>query len=269
MSRYQYVLPPHRVDYGVTIRIDQIKIDPDAQRTLNPKRAQAIADGLVEEAVGSVVISRRADGTMYAVDGMHRKRAFEIKGIPEITAEIHHGLSQMEEAVLFLIKNRESSKPNPHDEYKVGLTAGLPLFVDTQKVLDKHNLIVGSTTANSIGAVAGILRITENYGPEVLDRTLGVAQEAWGRTNSTWDGMLLGGIGMFLGRHGDVVKDKDLATKIAKAGLAQTWVGAVHAQASGGGLRNSGTGSRVSTCYRLIVNTWNKGKTKNKLAVAA
>jgi hypothetical protein len=259
------------VTYGVSVKVDDIKVDPDAQRTLNPKRAQAIADGLVEEAVGSIVVSQRANGDRYAVDGMHRMRALQIKGIPSIKAEIHHGLTQQEEAILFLIKNRESNKPNPHDEYRVGLTAGLPLFVDTQAVLDRHNLIVGSTTANSIGAVAGILRITENFGADILDETLTVAELAWGRTGATWDGMLLGGIGTFLGRHGNQVKHPgDLASKIQKGGTAGEWVGAVHSQASGGGLRNSGTGSRVATCYRLIARAWNRGrKAENRILVAA
>lgn len=70
-----------------------------------------------------------------------------------------------------------------------------------------------------------------------------------------------------MGRHGDQVKDEDLAMKLAKAGPAQTWIGAVHSRATGGGLHNSGTGSRVSTCYALVVQAWNKGKTKNRIVI--
>lgn len=264
-SRYAYWLPTHEVDYGVTVAVADLKIDPQAQRSLNEKRAQMIADALVPEALGSIVVSQRPSGEYYVVDGMHRKRVCELVGLDTMTAEVHRGLTQQEEAILFLIKNRESNKPNALDEYKVGLTAGLPLFVDTDKVLDAHGLEMGSTTSSSIGAVAGVLRITENYGPEVLDRTLTVAEGAWGRAATTWDGMLLGGIGMFLGKHGDVVNDADLAMKIAKTGPAGAWVGKVHALASGGGLHNSGTGSRVSTCYGLIKSVWNKGKTKNRI----
>ena len=147
------------------------------------------------------------------MDGLHRKRVFELVGISHITCEVHHGLSQQEEAILFLIKNRESNKPSAFDEYTVGLTANLPLFVDTNKVLQAHSLSVGSSSANMIGAVAGVLRITELYGPDVLDRTLSVAEAAWGRTKATWDGMLLGGLGKFLGIHGTIVNDRELAAK--------------------------------------------------------
>lgn len=264
-SKYQYVLPKHKVDYGVEIPIPELKIDPQAQRTLNEKRAQGIADNLVREAVGSIVVSERNDGSKYIVDGMHRKRACELEGIQSMIAEVHQGLNQQEEATLFLIKNREANKPNPLDEYKVGLTAGIPLFVDTEKVLQKHSLEMRSTSANSIGAVAGVLRITERYGAEILDRTLGVAEKAWGRNASTWDGMLLGGIGMFLGRH-SVTDDEELAKKIAKKGPAERWIGNVHALATSGGLHHSGTGSRVSVCYQMIIREWNKGRReKNRI----
>lgn len=267
-NRYEYFLPAHDVDYGVEVRVEDLKVDPQAQRTLNEKRAQSIADHLVREAMGAIVVSQRPNGEMYVVDGMHRKRVCELLGIEKITAEIHHGLDLQQEAVLFLIKNRESSKPNALDEYKVGLTAGLPLFVDTDEVLKRHDLEMGSTSTNSVGAVAGVLRITEQYGPEILDRTLTLAEMAWQRTPQTWDGVLLGGLGMFLGRHGQVVENESLSIKMAKAGPAQAWIGKVHTLASSGGLHNTGTGSRVTTCYGLLVQTWNRGKRTNKLATS-
>lgn len=262
-SRYPYELPPHPVKYGVQLPVKSLLIDPQTQRTLNERRAQSIADNLVREAIGSIVVSRRESGEDFIVDGMHRHRVCGLVGIEEMTCEVHMGLSQQQEAVLFLIKNREASKPNALDEYKVGLTAGLPLFVDTDTALRKRNLEVGTTSANSIGAVAGILRITAEYGPDILDRTLTVAEQAWGRTAQTWDGMLLGGIGMFLGRHGADIKDSDLARKIQKRGTAGLWISRVHTIATTGGMHNSGTGSRVSTAYQCVKQEWNKGRRKN------
>ncbi|WP_420033853.1 DUF6551 family protein [Streptomyces sp. cg28] len=258
---YNYELPDHEVQYGVELRVDDLRVDVAAQRTLNEKRAQTIASSLVREAMGSIVVSERADGSKYIVDGMHRHRVCQILGIEKIMAEVHCGLSQQEEAILFLIKNRESSKPSTLDEYKVGLTAGVPLMVDTQKILEQHGLALGSSSTNSIGAVSGVLRITQRYGPEVLSRTLEVVEGAWGREKTTWDGVLLAGVSEFFGRHGnDVDDDELLAKKIAKFGHAAGWIGKVHAQATGGGMHNSGTGSRTMTCYRLVVDAWNKGR---------
>jgi hypothetical protein len=46
--------------------------------------------------------------------------------------------------------------------------------------------------------------------------------------------MLLGGIGMLLGRHEMVDNDNELAMKVAKKGPAERWVGMVQSIASGG-----------------------------------
>lgn len=267
-ARYEYDLPEHDVEYGIDLKIAELKIDRDAQRTLNEKRAQDIARNLVREAVGSIVVSKRANGELYIVDGQHRARACELVDIEAIKAEVHHGLTRAQESVLFLIKNRESHKPKPIDEYRVGLTGGVALFVDTDRVLTEHNLDIGSSSTNSVGAIQGVLRITERYGAEVLDRTLTVVENAWGRSQWTWDGMLLGGVGMFLGKHGQDprVDDRQLAAKLQKLGNAQWWRSEVLSAASRGGFHNSGTGSRITTAYRGVLNAYNKGrKAENKI----
>ncbi|MFG2336977.1 DUF6551 family protein [Streptomyces yangpuensis] len=263
-ARYTFELPTHTVDYGQEVAITDLNIDPQAQRTLNERRAQQIANNVVREAIGSIIVSQRDDGDLYIVDGQHRWRACALAGIPTIRADIHHGLNQAQEAVLFLIKNRESHKPRPIDEYHVGLTGGVPLFVDTDRILRKHDLTLGSTSTNGVGAVSGVLQITDRHGSVIFDRTLTVAEDAWGRAPETWDGMLLGGIGQFLGRWGDLVDDSDLAKKINRMGTAAKWRSEILSMSSRGGFNNSGTGSRVATAYRMVVNAWNHGRTAAK-----
>ncbi|MEZ7127631.1 DUF6551 family protein [Nonomuraea sp. AD125B] len=260
-SRFQYELPDHRVDYGVEVEIDTLKIDEDAQRKLNPKRAKSIADGLIVDALGSIVVSERADGLRYVVDGMHRTEACRLRGLRTLKAEIHYGLDQQQEATLFLIKNRESAKVSTLDEYRVGLTAGDALCVSIDRVLKDHQLGLGSSSTNSVGAVSAVLRITKQYGPEVLHRTLRVVELAWGRDKESWDGVILGGVAMFLGRHGANVDDDDLAKKMLKRGLAARWRSEALTRASNGGYNNSGTGSRESQCYQMVIESWNKGRT--------
>jgi hypothetical protein len=260
-SRFQYVLPDHRVEYGVEVEIDLLKIDEDAQRGLNVKRAKSIADGLIVDALGSIVVSERADGNRYVVDGMHRTEACRIRGLRNIKAEIHYGLNQQQEATLFLIKNRESAKVSTLDEYKVGLTAGDALCVNVDQVLKSHKLGLGSSSTNGVGAVSAVLRITRQYGPEILDRTLKVVGMAWGRDKESWDGVILGGVAMFLGRHGSTVDDDELAKKMLKRGLAARWRSEALTRASNGGYNNSGTGSRESQCYQMVLESWNKGRT--------
>lgn len=256
--QYAYVLPPHKVEYGLEVAVSDLAIDPQAQRTLSEPRAQRMSDNLVIEAIGLIIVSQRDDGKKYIVDGQHRKRACELAGITTVKAEVHYGLTLAQEASLFLIKNRESHKPRPIDEYHVGLTGGVPLFVDTDRVLKDHSLTLGSTSTNGVGAVSGVLRITERWGADTLDRTLTVAEEAWGRTAETWDGMLLGGIGQFLGRFGGEIDDQELAKRLLESGSALAWRAEILSQSSRGGFNNSGTGSRVTTAFKLVAHAWNR-----------
>lgn len=265
-ARYTYELPEHVVEYGVKVKISELKVDTEAQRSLNEARAKGIAKGIIPDALGSIVVSQRPNGDRYVVDGMHRCRACDIAGIETITAEIHHGLDQQQEAVLFLIKNRESAKVSTLDEYKVGLTAGDALCVSVDRVLQKHSLKLGGSSTNSVGAVSAVLRIASRHGEDVLDRTLSIAEQAWGRAKESWDGMLIGGLALFLSRHGDDIDDEALAQKMMKEGLAPFWRAKVLTVSSNGGYNNSGTGSRETACYQLVRDAWNKGrKASNRL----
>ncbi len=268
MSRYAYDLPDHKIHYGVELPTDDgvVHVDPQAQRTLNERRAQGIADNLQLSAIGTVTASKRPDESLWMVDGQHRRRALQLKGIPSMYAEIHEGLDRRQEAILFLIKNRESSRPMALDEYKIGLTGEVRQFMDTEKVLVEHGLTAGrGTSANQVGAVSAVVRITERFGDEALDFALTVAEFAWGRTDSTWEGNLLGGLALFYDKIPDIrSRRQDLGEKLGKADPAYRWVGKMHSAASGGNMHGTGSGGRASAAYRLFVATWNKGRRPNQ-----
>lgn len=256
-SKYVYALPPHPIRYEL-VAITDLHIDPAAQRTLNDIRAQGIFKNLVPEALGALIINERANGDKYVVDGFHRKRVCELAGITHIMCEVHEGLNQQEEAILFLIKNRESAKPNKGAEYNVGLTAGLPLFVDTEKVLVGHGLTIANTsTVNTVAAVAGVLKVTDLNGPDILDRVLTIAEKAWGRTAKSWDGMILCGLGRVLFEHPQVV-DKELTVKLMKQ-TPQGWITQINSVATHGGIQHSGSMGRVTAAYLIFVRAWNTG----------
>lgn len=265
---YNYALPTHPV---TTKRVDLsvLQVDPAAQRTLTEARITSLEAGWIPEAAGTITVSMR-DDKHYVVDGQCRAEVARRKGQMHITADVHEGLTQQQDATLFLLKNRESSRPGALDEYQIGLTAELPLFTDTQEVLDKHSLSVGSTSVNSIGAINGILSITNDYGADVLDRVLTVAEEAWGRTDKTWDGSIIGGLGRFLGKHGATVDDKQLVAKLARGGNCYKFIGNVITVATMGGSQNAGGGGRTGAAYKLIVDLYNKQrKAENRIVITA
>jgi len=269
MSRYDYNLPDHPITHERII-IDELNVDPETQRTLDPKRVAALARRFIPTAAGTIVANKRADQKIYVVDGQHRLAAARLAAITELDVELHHGLTEAQEAQLFLLINRERKATAKIDEYRIGLTGGQLLMVDIQAVLDKHGLKVGSLSANSIAAAQTLMSITEIYGATTLDRVLDVAEQAFGRQGGeAWDGMILGALGMFIGRHGDVIDDDELAKKIAAHGSIDRWRGQIIAQASLGSTQQTGSSGRKAAGYRLIVQVWNKRRRPEHRITAA
>lgn len=275
---YSYDIPDHPIKYE---KVDPrtIKFDPRAQRNLNKARAQAIAEKLVPTALGTPILSQRADG-LYAVDGMHRVYACQLilagkaavsetvrKAIQTIACEVHSDLSMAHEASLFIIKNKESSKVGANDEFRIGVLAGHPLFVDTNDVLEKHQLKVGSRTTNGVRGIKGILDIVADYGPEILDQALTIAEDAWGRTPDTWHSVTIGGIAIVISRHPDVVKHKELAQKLKRQGDPLSFKGKIQIIATNNNTRADGTKGRLKAAHLSVASAWNGSRRVNRIPV--
>ncbi|WP_327673595.1 DUF6551 family protein [Kitasatospora sp. NBC_00458] len=276
---YSYDIPDHPISYE---KVDPrtVKFDPRAQRNLNRARAKAIAEKLVPTAIGTPILSLRLDRFRYAVDGMHRIHACQLilngdvkapvkvrKAVEAITCEVHAKLSMANEASMFIIKNKESSKVGANDEYRIGLLAGHPLFVDTDSVLEKHSLKVGSRTTNGLRGIKGILNIVAEYGPETLDLALTIAEDAWGRTPDTWDSVTVGGIATVAARHSDVVKPRDLAEKLKRQGDPASFRAKIQTIATNGNTHGDGTMGRLKAAHFSVASAWNSNRRTNKIPV--
>ncbi|MGY1437163.1 DUF6551 family protein [Streptomyces reniochalinae] len=273
---YSYDIPDHPIYYE---KVDPraIKFDPRAQRNLNKARAKAIAEKLVPTALGTPILSQREDGR-YAVDGMHRVYACQLilagsvlvpdevrAALQEIYCEIHSGLSMANEASLFIIKNKESSKVGANDEFRIGVLAGHPLFVDTSTVLEKHQLKVGGRTTNGVRGIKGILSIVQDYGPEILDQSLAIAEDAWGRTPDTWHSVTIGGIAIVLSQHPDVVTPVELARKLKAQGDPKSFKNKIQTTATNGNTRHDGTKGRLKAAHLSVAAAWNAHRSVRKI----
>jgi hypothetical protein len=265
-SPYGYHLPPHQIEFGVDVDLDDLGFETAAQRSLNPRHWQRLAENWVDGAEGLICISVRNDRRLSkkVVDGRHRVTAAQSLGYRTLKAEVHYGLSLTQEATLFMLRNQESATVQPYDQFRVGLTAGLPIYVDMDAVLVKHGLSFGnSSSQNVVGAIAGMRTICEKYSKDMLDRVFTVNELAWGRTQYTWDGVLLGGTAKFLHDHHGLVPnlDTELARSLRKKNAsADVWRGDVYSAAQKGGAGGSGTGNRISAAYYLMVAAWNVGR---------
>jgi len=289
------------------VPVEELRAAEGAQRDLNEKRAKDIAASFKFFAMGTVTASRRSDGYLYLVDGQHRVAALklvleelrsradsaeeignvgeaehlraEADSMTDVMVEVHHDLSRQEEATLFLIKNRESSKPNAVDQFIVGRNAGLSPYIETGMVLDAHGLYVGRREGGKVGdrvsAITAFLEVVSKYGADSLDDAIKVADRCWGgpnRVKSTWDGGLIGGLGMLFGEHkGQVNADRVVDVILGVASPKRlavnptdptVWVkeNQIASQSAAG--FGTSTLSRVKVAYRGFYDLYNKGLAK-------
>lgn len=263
-------LKPHRIEVK-RVALAGLKVSTaagaEAQREVTEDRIAKLVVKWDSQAAGVITVSQRADGSQYVVDGWGRTNAGLRVGVSHLNAEIHHGLTLHEEAKLFLLKNRDSKQVGVLDTYKVGVVAGEKVYVETEVVLHKHSLVAGGGGPNNVGAVAAIIRITDSYGADVLDRALAVAEAAWGRSAKTWDGMILSGLGRLLHKHGTEIRDADLAKKVGALGVPELVIQKIVTMASVGSTQHTGTGGRTNAAYAVLLQAYNKGRRPaNKLA---
>lgn len=158
-----------------------LKIDHRAQRSLLRPHADTIARKFDPRKVGAIIVSERANGDWYILDGQHRATAARDSGYKGIIpAVIHEGLSIEDEAELFLSLN-ETKIVHPIAKFRSKVTAGRELAVGVNKVVRDLGFNVGEVkqAEKNIAAVSTLEKIYTDYGADALSDTLTTLEYAW------------------------------------------------------------------------------------------
>lgn len=246
----------------------ELNVDPDVQRMRDDRQVDKLERTWDSLYAGTLVVSERKDGTLWVVDGQHRKEAgMRINPDIELDAEIYTGLTQRTEALMFLSLNRDRKAPTPYAKFHVALTAGLEIEMRMDSQVKACGLeIASSPSANKIGAVEACRKIVEKDKAEtgLLQDTLTVVEGAWGRSPETWDNMVLQGVASVIHKNRSNVDLKRLSRTLGRFPTYQ-W----KASGMGGTLSGGGSVSRSTKLAEYVVTRYNTGlKTASKMLVA-
>jgi len=112
--------------YGVDVGLNDLQVDLAVQRATVPARLRKIAEHFDMILVGELLVSQRADGGLYVLDGHHRLSAAKRQNgsaPATLKAEIFTGLSRADEARLFLGRN-DRANVRSHDRFRNLATLG-------------------------------------------------------------------------------------------------------------------------------------------------
>lgn len=240
----------------------------EAQRPLNEKHAQNIADNFDPEMFGTLAVTKpNGHGIYHAIDGHHRKVAIEkLWGKDEmVPCQVFDAEDPARAAQLFDHINSARKTPQPLDLFKVRVTAGNEVQVGVNNVALKCGFTVTGRQPNSIACVAALEGVYQTCGPIVLEASLRLIKRVWGVDQSAVSGNIVRGFGMFLSEFRHVDVDKLVACMANKYTPARLQGAArTSREMNGGNIPTAVKDLMVSTYNATIRSDKNKLKSKKK-----
>lgn len=237
----------------------------EAQRPLNEKHAQKIADNLDPDMFGAISVTKpNGQGIYHVIDGQHRLVAV-VKNWgrdEKVPCQVFDAVDPARAAQIFDSVNSGRRALQPIELFKVRVTAKNELQVEVNKVVNKCGYFIGNRNTNAIHCVAALENTYQSYGPVVLEATLRLIRKTWGEDNTATTALIIRGLGMLLSefRHIDIEK---FTAVVSKKYTPSRLLGAAKtAREMGGGVGPIIIRDILVACYNSAV----RGD-KNKLRV--
>ncbi len=202
-----------------TLRAEQLVVDRTVQRALDTTRAARIAADFDRSALGTFVVSHRADGSYHIIDGQHRHAVVILLDGDkwELNCEVHENLTRAEEARMFRLLN--NSRPvGVLDKFVVRVEEQDPIAVGITQKLNEHGWTVVTSKAVgsfvAVGAIEKAYRRAGERGPALADWVLGVVTESFGHNVDGVRGEIITGLSLLWLRHGEQVDRVKLVNEL-------------------------------------------------------
>jgi hypothetical protein len=194
-----------------------MRISSRAQRSFRQSHAEEYARHLDLEALGFLVVNWR-DGHWWVVDGQHRKAALELIGWgdQQMQCEAYDGLTEEEEAELFLKRNKRR-EVRAFDKFRVAVIAEREVECDVERIVLLNELKVSESSDDGcIGAVTALTNLYVQAGAAILARTLRILREAYAKDHEAFRGEMIKGTGLVVARYNGQLDDTQAMNKLSR-----------------------------------------------------
>lgn len=239
---------------------------PAVQRTFDAAHAQRIADGFDPDKFRELYVAKRPGitGKYWVFDGQHRlwaARAWLGSADQKVPCRAWDSIPIERQAELFLDINGCVKQIKALDKWTIRLVAKEEIPLKIEAILHRHKLVVSKTRGDgAVQAVSAVEAVYRRSGGEaILDRTLAMIGNAWGRSPASYDALILRGMAEFLHRFGAKIDERDLWTKLASKLTSERAIGKARA------IADSMSISATRGMVQLIVNVYNERRGKGRL----
>lgn len=250
--------PATTAPYIAALRVGDLFADPTYQRDLDTARVDRMSNEYDRTLLGVLEVSAREDGRYAIIDGQHRWAVVErVSGADEhLACQVHTGLSQEEEARLFLEIDTGRRNLTWWDRWRARRGQGDPSVLAIDEVLKRHQLQVNPAPDDGhIRATKALETIVDDLGDlQLLDSVLIVLTSAFGRSFDAFDGGIMQGVALVLSHYDADELDTDrLVLQLRDIPPRQ-----LRARAIAGREAHRGTVPRL--CAVVIVERYNTGR---------
>lgn len=116
--------------------INEIKVDIEVQRDLQPSHVQKIIRKFDPSAFGRLTVTQREDGHYYCTNGQHRLRALETLGFTQAPCIVVKLYNKKDEGLNFININEQSAKVSNIDKYRIGVSSEIEPWLRVKEWCD-------------------------------------------------------------------------------------------------------------------------------------
>lgn len=238
------------------VPLDLIRINERAQREFRESWAEELLAHFDIDKLQYPTVNHR-DGRFYVIDGQHSIWAYKMWlgswDDQKIECVVHEGLSEEQEAELFLSLNNKRTV-NLYDRFRVAVAAGRIDECNIDSIVRAQGCKITSNTSQpgAISAVGALQRIYREQGAEILGVTVGMIRDSYG--DAGFEAGVLSGLALVLGRYPSIhVPRLQIALHDAHGGSK----GLLNAAAS---IRAQTGGTVANSVAAAVVNIYNRSK---------
>lgn len=250
------------------LRADHLGVDPQVQRSIDPVRVRKIADNLNFDALGTVTVSERDDGTYHVVDGQTRVAAMKQAGFGDypMDCRVFTGLTLADEAALFRLYN-DTKQVRPITKFVIRVIEGDPKAVALNRMLEDYKWkVTGASGRGYFMAVAALEWVHDGGGQyepgnlDTCDAVINILTTAFGHNQDGVRAELIKGLGLVVLRYGDQLDLRKLTVE-----LGQHDGGPVGVIGDARQLKKLRSGHVADAMAEVLVNLVNKGRRTKKI----
>jgi hypothetical protein len=203
------------------LSVDVLSVAKPYQRTVIAHQVNRMARRFDDDAFGSLLVGRRADSTMWVVDGLQRLSAAKKIGRAKVPCRIFESRGQQHEAAVFRLVNAERSKCSPLVIFHAAMAEGDEGAAAITACVESFDLKIAAADGRGgvwpcVKCIRSVEKCFARGGVEHLRDTLDVLCNCWGGDDDALRGDILDGMSLFLHKCDGADKNrlvKQLRTK--------------------------------------------------------